>query len=513
MRGDVSFEGKYAKTIPDELQLCILKTLSKNPIDRYQTATELEEALKSIQQNWFRGHKTWGVVAWGAKVRRRLIMHSASIGFTAISMAITGVIVVACVGVAWHWTMTAHSPDAQKGNASELYKYEMSRADALLDSDNYTQAIIYLQRALHQADNFGPSDPRLMDTLQKLKKAYEKNGKMAEAAKIGQQIQRVQNTTYGAMYGNTKDNAQRISTLSAKLLNNPDDKKTAEELAATLNDQSALLLTEANFDGAKEMLDQAVGIEKRLLGVQNPEYARSLSNLAYVYSRQDKKIKAEQLYREALEIRIHALGPQHPLVGRSLRNLADFYWESGRYQEAEPLMSQSLNIFQKAGPAEQANYAWSLNNLALIHAAQKRTEDARRELAEALKIRKMLYGPDGLDVGRTDNNLAQLDQVQHNFHDAEKEYWAALRIYDKQLGAEHEDTLKCVNNLAMMYFESGNLSDAEPLFKRVMNVLERFNPKDPKLSGAYQHLASIYVHQSREQELKQIQERMSTHLQ
>ena len=46
---------------------------------------------------------------------------------------------------------------------------------------------------------------------------------------------------------------------------------------------------------------------------------------------------AEPLYEEALSIRRRVLGVDHPDTADSLNNLAGLYHAQGRYDEAEPL--------------------------------------------------------------------------------------------------------------------------------------------------------------------------------
>ncbi len=64
------------------------------------------------------------------------------------------------------------------------------------------------------------------------------------------------------------------------------------------------------------------------------------------------------------------MGPEHPDVARSLNNLAMVYTDQGKYEEAEPLYQRSLAIEEKALGPEHPQVATSLNNLALIYQAQ-----------------------------------------------------------------------------------------------------------------------------------------------
>jgi tetratricopeptide (TPR) repeat protein len=93
-------------------------------------------------------------------------------------------------------------------------------------------------------------------------------------------------------------------------------------------------------------------------GLEHPNVALSLNNLAALYRKQGRYVEAELLFKRSLAIREKALGLDHPAVAESLNSLAALYKEQGRYAEAEPLYKRALAILEKTiGPV-----ATSLNN-------------------------------------------------------------------------------------------------------------------------------------------------------
>ncbi|MCP4050602.1 MAG: tetratricopeptide repeat protein, partial [bacterium] len=55
----------------------------------------------------------------------------------------------------------------------------------------------------------------------------------------------------------------------------------------------------------------------------------------------------EPLYKRALKINEKALGVDHPDVAISLNNLAELYYNQGRYKEAEPLYRHALKTLKQ----------------------------------------------------------------------------------------------------------------------------------------------------------------------
>src|SRR5262249_32289298 len=75
---------------------------------------------------------------------------------------------------------------------------------------------------------------------------------------------------------------------------------------------------------------------------------------------------AEPLYKRSLAIYEKALGLEHPNVAMLLNNLAELYRAQGRYAEAQSLNKRSLAIQENALGPQHPDVAMLLNNLALI---------------------------------------------------------------------------------------------------------------------------------------------------
>ncbi|NOU35329.1 MAG: tetratricopeptide repeat protein [Kiritimatiellaceae bacterium] len=68
------------------------------------------------------------------------------------------------------------------------------------------------------------------------------------------------------------------------------------------------------------------------------------SNLALLYTTQNRYAKAEPLYRRSLAIREKAFGLNHPNVAQTLENMAVLYRKTGREKEAEPMEQRAAAI-------------------------------------------------------------------------------------------------------------------------------------------------------------------------
>ena len=101
---------------------------------------------------------------------------------------------------------------------------------------------------------------------------------------------------------------------------------------------------------------------EKAVGLDSPDIAPEMNNLAALYQRRGRYAEAEPLFKRALA-NAERRGPGHPDVGRQLNNLATLYEKQDRHADAEPLFRRALAIYQKAAGPEHPAVATLLSNL------------------------------------------------------------------------------------------------------------------------------------------------------
>ena len=137
--------------------------------------------------------------------------------------------------------------------------------------------------------------------------------------------------------------------------------------ANRLNGEVGCANRQGRFREAIELARQLLEIRRQVQGEKHPDYARTLNNLAYLYSSQGDYAKAEPLYRQALAITKQVLGEKHPAYATSLNNLALLYKSQGDYTKAEHLSLKALEIRKQTLGEKHPSYATSLTSLALLY--------------------------------------------------------------------------------------------------------------------------------------------------
>jgi CHAT domain-containing protein/tetratricopeptide (TPR) repeat protein len=141
--------------------------------------------------------------------------------------------------------------------------------------------------------------------------------------------------------------------------------------AAVRNLDRMLKRLQAQGDQARSEAEfQSVLTEiEKTLGMEHPEVAPVITDLARLYVSQDDLARAEPLLKRAQDIVRKAQGEGHANYAPALYNLAELYKEKGEYDHALALYQQALSVAEKTeqDPTDPS-VAAALNNLGVIHA-------------------------------------------------------------------------------------------------------------------------------------------------
>ncbi len=266
--------------------------------------------------------------------------------------------------------------------------------------------------------------------------------------------------------------------------------------AGALNNLANVYLNQGNYADAEGLYKRALAIWEKALGAGHPAVALALNNLAAVYEKQGKYADAEGLHKRALASREKALGAGHPDVAQSLNNLANVYRAQGKYADAEGLFRRALAIREKT--FNQPDLASTLHNLAIVYEKQGKYADAERHYKRALAIQEKALGADHPDVARTLTAVAIVYQYQGKYADAERLHRRALAIQEKALGAEHPEVASSLHNLANVSSEQDKYADAEGFYRRALAIREKALGADhPEVALTLNNLAATYRGQNK----------------
>lgn len=132
-----------------------------------------------------------------------------------------------------------------------------------------------------------------------------------------------------------------------------------------LSEQGMAAYKQGSDSNAEQLLRAAVE-EARKFGDSDMRLARSLHNLATVYTTEKKWTQAEATLKEAIAVKEKALGPNDPDVARTLNNLAVLYFDQYEYKQAEACYKQVLAIDERSLPSRHPERLTTLRNYSLL---------------------------------------------------------------------------------------------------------------------------------------------------
>ena len=269
------------------------------------------------------------------------------------------------------------------------------------------------------------------------------------------------------------------------------------EAAQLLERAGNYLMQREQYQEAEPLLKQAVALHEQILGLEHPEVATSLNELATLYWNMNKFEQAEPLFRQALDIREKTLGPEHPEVANSLNNLALVYQFQGCYSLAEPLFTRSLTIWERISGANLSDLATGFYNLGTLYIDQGKYDQAEVPLRRALTIWEQTLVPDHPDLTYALHFLAVLYTEQGRYTQAEPLFQQALAIREQAFGPEHSEVAHVLNNLATLYRAQGKYTQAESLFQRAFAIGEKTRPQHRFMTEVLNQLALLYLAQGK----------------
>ena len=249
-------------------------------------------------------------------------------------------------------------------------------------------------------------------------------------------------------------------------------------LAPILNNLALVAFVRNDFVAAQENFEQALSIIQAARGPEDPLLLPILDNLIRLYIKQWAFDNAIQTSWRAYRIREKNLGVEHPDTAANLNQLATLYFDSVRLlpreQPAQPQPASHV-----ANPDGGANTT--------LDAEDVQDDAAKGAMAESL-YKKVLaaqekhYGADNVRLADVLESLAAVSRAEGNTAQAEQSYLRAINIIEKSFGPEDLKLVDPLRQMAELKDQQGNYSDAEKLYQRALQIDEKkLGPRDPSL--------------------------------
>lgn len=257
--------------------------------------------------------------------------------------------------------------------------------------------------------------------------------------------------------------------------------------------QAELLQEEKKFNAAVPLMEQALALKEKALGVDHPEVAALLTKLGDIYFELVEYGKAESAHARALAINEKVLDPNHPDIALNLYKLARIYHYKSEFAMAESLYTRALAIRERAFGSDQEATLEIVIQLGEMYLALRNFARAETLFVRAVETRQRVLGPNHAKVALSFSALGDLYAVNGDPAQAETIYRKALAIYDQIPDPNVEDYASILNALAAIYLNKSDFVRAEPLFVKSLAMYEKINgPEHPNVARILSNLGVLY---------------------
>jgi eukaryotic-like serine/threonine-protein kinase len=346
--------------------------------------------------------------------------------------------------------------------------------------------LIDLANAKVRQGHFGEAQSSYLEALGMLRERYGENHPRVADAKLAM-------GSWIPVAGLERAAELRLNALEIrKKWFGEDDLATAEAFIQA----GQIMRSQAQPEAAIEMLEQALNIQKNILGESHPEVQTTSFLLADIYRlfRVDL-VKAEELYRNGLEILEETMGQNHPSRLHGITSLAALLVSEGSHSEAASLYRENLEIrteifgdlhpsvaegmgqagsgFRKMGLYNESETyhrngleMWKQlldENHTIISGAKtglaetliylRRFDEAESLLSRSLEIQRMHFGDDS--GARIYSLFGKLEMQRGQPDEAIRYYNRSISMFESTGSEDHYDLIEIRNELAQLKMTAG----------------------------------------------------------
>ena len=537
-----------ARKLRGDLDSIVLKSLRKDPSERYASASQMLEDL----DRYLGGYPVEAANGAAAyRMTKFVRRHRTGVALAGLVAMLIVVFVIGMAVLARRATrgeararreeefmagiFNAATPEGSKGEnvtARQLLDQGAKRVVADTSSDPQLQAAMaedigqayvalglydqgrpLLRRALSLAEKSeGQSSQDYRNDLSSLATDYRLTGEYAQAEPLFRRALALDEAAHGASSPAVAESLTRLGEcLSLEEKDSEAEpilrralaigRSQPQDSADGVQGYLALLLErKGDYPEAAELLRESAAITAKRDGAESQNYLVDLHNLAGAQIDMGDLEGAAQSEREVLATRERIWGPNHPDTAYSLNNLGWIYLELGRWRQAEPLLRENVEVTRKA-EIPGSRYATSLANWARLLQQKGDLVEASNTLDQAQGVLLSAGKANTWTSAKLLTYQALLDLDRNRSKDAIRLSAQAVALQRKLGGDDNPQLAGGELCLGLAELLDGSPHLAEEEFRSALEVRKRIFPATHReLLIAQVRLAEALLAQDRFQE-------------
>lgn len=452
--------------IPPEFEAVIFKALAKEPDDRYQTMSELRQALDMFNQSLT--HRVKAYETMEVDMKSAPPKETRKVQVTTGTKALLPHDDDGDNSSASQNTMiaTPATPSAQSASGALS---AMSNFGETMDSQTLSQPGKALEATSAQTSGLSNSVSSTTD-------AGGRNAKRRDVRVwIVVGVLLVALPVVALMMGESKKAAERGHGTSTS----GTSQTGAQTPGGTPMEQGLHAYKAGEFGDAQKFFERAVSDAKSKK--DKKQEAIAMNQLVKAFYADGKYGEAGKRAKELVALLEKDNDKTSPVCAEALCNQAYIYMAEREFGKAQPLLERSLKLRKTFTDPEHADDAVdSLSGLAEIASSEGQYQKAIQYETEAVALKKKHSKANDPELADELNKLAQAYEYEGiKSHKAapmkvsELLYREALKIYQDSLGPEHPKVAKNLMYIGTLQFQQGKNAQAEALFTQAIDMRKR----------------------------------------
>jgi len=338
----------------------------------------------------------------------------------------------------------------------------------LMSQQKYAEAEVLAREQLPRlTEQYGEESPQVVQVLDYLVRArwHQEKSKDPETVALAEKTVRLTRAVFGAK-------SMKAST-SLSLLGD-------------------ILYRSGEYERAQKLLKEALAIQEKELGPEDPSLLRTLTRLSKALSFARQHSQAEEIEKRILSIREKEYGPDHPTVAHSLHTLGNYAADA---EEAMAFYKRALAIYEKAYGPEDLKVATVLRGLASIYSEKGDHKEAKRLSNRALEIQKKAFGPESHQVARALLDFSNTLEAQGDYMEAGRLLEKVLAIQEKTLGPGNATLMATHRLLGMIKEKQRRYTEARDSHAQALSIATKTLPMmNPFVTSTIADLSRMHMH-------------------
>jgi tetratricopeptide (TPR) repeat protein len=357
----------------------------------------------------------------------------------------------------------------------------------------YRMAIAFFEeklQLLRNAERGGMDQHEIVDTLTRLGTLSRKAGVYFEAFDYYEEAENIQSALgrnqveiakelllSGIMHYHLGQFRQSLKLLkeSLSILQATDCTDRQVLVAETVQWMGMVQIELYEFDSAMKSFEEAIKIQKHVLGKDHPATLQTLVAIAVVFMNRAEIDSSIEQFTAILGTQRRVHGPKHPNLARTMYSIAQAYAWKGDIVTATKFFEESFFMAEDFLGHDHPAQTSTLHGIADLQRQKRRYKKSLQILESVLGMRKETLGERHIDVAMTLCSIASCQAEMGRYADSTKAFNDALSIAEEAVGSTHPSLAQICVAKGSLFLRKCQFEEAREMIEKGLEIYRRSN--------------------------------------